>query len=257
MFFIELKLEILIFFFFFFLVLEKVRYYYNQKDYYIRHDSSNLLIMFFNTLIFNSLFTYIYFLITSSNIFKKYGVFQILKMNYLIQGIIIILLLDLWTYFWHRLNHEIKFLSKFHRVHHTDTMMNVTTAVRFHFIEFLLSFLFKALIILILGISLKYLIVYEIIMNICVYFHHSNIKINKRLDNILNKVIVTPYMHRVHHSIIKNERNSNYSALFCIWDKIFNTYVYREDIENITFGVEKYQDKKYDTFIYMLLTPFK
>ncbi|TDT71763.1 fatty acid hydroxylase family protein [Hypnocyclicus thermotrophus] len=257
MFIIELKLEILIFFFFSFLIFEKINYYYNQGNSFLKHDKSNLAIMLFNTIIFNSFFNYVFFLTTSSRLFRKYGVFQILKINYIIKGILIILLLDFWTYFWHRLNHEMKFLRKFHKVHHTDTMMNVTTAVRFHFIEFLLSFLMKTLIILILGISLKYLIVYEIIMNICVYFHHSNIKINKKVDNILNKIIVTPYMHRVHHSIIKKERNSNYSALLSIWDKIFNTYTYKEDIQDIIFGLEKYQDKKYDTFIYMLITPFK
>lgn len=254
---VEIKLLIIFIFFLLILTLEKKYPFYKKRLNILKHDASNLAVAAFNLIVFNSLFAYLTIKITSIKAIEKYALFEILSINIIIQGLVTILILDLWTYTWHRLNHQVKFLRRFHKAHHTDTMMNVTTSLRFHFIEFFLSFLSKSIIIALLGINFYHLIVYEIILNLCVYFHHSNINLNKDIDSMLNKLIVTPNMHRFHHSVISKERNSNYSGLLTIWDKLFNSYTYEKEVEKIKFGIPGYLDKKWDSFYNILITPFK
>ena len=147
-----------------------------------------------------------------------------------------ILLLDVWMYAWHLLNHKLDFLWRFHSFHHKDKKMNTTTALRFHTVELLFSYPGKAIVIFIFGINYSSLLIYEILFFTSVIIHHSNIFITERIDNIYRKLFASPMMHRIHHSQKVHETNSNYGALFSFWDVLFNTRIKKASGE-IIFGI--------------------
>ena len=168
-----------------------------------------------------------------------------------------ILLLDAWTYVWHRINHAIPFLWRFHRVHHHDSTMDVTTASRFHTGEIVLSSLFRIGIIVLLGVYLWELVLYETMMFAVVQFHHANIRLPDRVDRVLRVVIVTPNMHKVHHSRWQPETDSNYSALFSFWDRIGRSFRLRDDPSAIEFGLDGWDDDEDQQVMGMLWAPLK
>ncbi len=169
---------------------------------------------------------------------KGIGLLQCIIIPFWIKMLLTIIVLDIWMYTWHRLNHESLFLWKFHRFHHTDEKMNTTTAIRFHILELLLSYPGKAIVCIIAGLQYAPVLIYEILFFIAVVIHHSNIYITPATDKIYRKLFSSPGMHRIHHSINISERNSNYGSVFSIWDKLFRTSVYK-DFNLITFGVKE------------------
>jgi sterol desaturase/sphingolipid hydroxylase (fatty acid hydroxylase superfamily) len=150
-----------------------------------------------------------------------------------------ILLLDAWTYLWHRLNHTVPVLWRFHRLHHSDRQMDVTTANRFHFGEIALSSLLRVPVFALLGCTPVELAVYELLLFAVVQFHHANIGLAPWLDRALRTVIVTPHLHKVHHSIVVAEQNANYSSLFSWWDRLAQTLRISPDLSGIAFGVDE------------------
>lgn len=116
--------------------------------------------------------------------------------------------------------------------------------------------LFKLPFILLMGIPVEALLLYDVIFNINVYFHHSNIRINWSLDTFLSKLIVTPYIHRIHHSLKWKESNSNFSSFLILWDKIFGTFLPQGDISTPKYGIPGYTEEKYQHFSYMIRQPF-
>ena len=154
-----------------------------------------------------------------------------------IAGILAFLILDIYMYFWHRMMHRLPLAWRFHRVHHTDRSMNVSTAYRFHAIEIISSSIPKLALIWWLGISGNFILIYELVFTVIVGLHHSNLRLPESLDRLLAYVILTPHYHRIHHSQLVAETNSNYSSVFIWWDRIFGTYHFRPDIENIQLGV--------------------
>ena len=154
-----------------------------------------------------------------------------------IAGILSFLILDIYMYFWQRMMHKFPLAWRFHRVHHTDRAMNVSTAYRFHAIEIISSSIPKLALIWWLGIAGNFVLIYELVFTIVVALHHSNLRIPASIDRLLASVILTPNYHRIHHSQIVTETNSNYSSVFIWWDRIFGTYHSRPDIDNIQLGV--------------------
>ena len=154
-----------------------------------------------------------------------------------IAGILAFLILDLYMYFWHRAMHAIPFAWRFHRIHHTDRSMNVSTAYRFHPIEIISSSIPKLCLIWWLGISSNFVLIYDLVFTINVALHHSNFRLPASLDRILSLVILTPNYHRIHHSQIVSETNSNYASVLIWWDRIFGTHKSRLDIAKIQLGV--------------------
>ena len=148
-----------------------------------------------------------------------------------------LLLIDIWQYGWHVMNHRWPFLWRFHVVHHADTTMDVTTGLRFHFVETALSTLIRVPVFILLGVQVEHLLMYELVVLPVVLFHHSNIRLPRSLDRVLRWVIVTPGMHWVHHSSIRAETNSNYSSLLSVWDRLFGSYRSRDDIAAVQLGV--------------------
>lgn len=168
-----------------------------------------------------------------------------------------ILLLDLWTYAWHRINHEVPFFWRFHSVHHSDNKMDVTTASRFHLGEIFFSSLFRIPLIALFGVYLWELVLYEIVMFAVVQFHHANVGLSEKYDRWLRILIVTPNMHRVHHSRWQPETDSNYSSLFSFWDRLARTFRLNTKPETIKLGLEQFNSEEHQTIKGMLKTPVR
>ena len=134
-----------------------------------------------------------------------------------------LLILDCWIYWWHRANHEWHVLWRFHEVHHLDEFLDASSALRFHFGEVLLSSLVRAGVILLLGVPLISVVVFETLLALSAMFHHSNLRLPPRLEKALSYLIVTPSIHWVHHHAIRRDTDSNYSALLSVWDRLFRS----------------------------------
>ncbi len=134
-----------------------------------------------------------------------------------------LLILDCWIYWWHRANHEIPVLWRFHEVHHLDEFLDASSALRFHFGEVFLSSLVRASVIFLLGVPLTSVIVFETLLALSAIFHHSNARVPAWLEKPLSWVIVTPSIHWVHHHAIRRDTDSNYSAFLSIWDRLFGS----------------------------------
>lgn len=163
--------------------------------------------------------------------------------------------LDWAYYWWHRLNHVVPLFWRFHHVHHTDLDLDVSTAARFHLGEILLSVPFRAVVALLLGPPVLALLIYELCFEVATLFHHSNSRLPLGVERALNKVVVTPRMHGIHHSIVKRETDSNWSTVFCWWDVLHGTI--RRDIpqHEIIIGMPAFREEL--TVKKLLLLPFQ
>jgi sterol desaturase/sphingolipid hydroxylase (fatty acid hydroxylase superfamily) len=164
--------------------------------------------------------------------------------------------MDLTFYYWHWANHRICLLWRFHNVHHIDPDMDVSTSFRFHFVEILYSTAFRVLQVFVLGIAPLTYVVYETIFACCTMFHHSNVRLPLQLERLMNKVIVTPRMHGIHHSVVKGETNSNYSVIFRWWDLLHRTLILNIPQSLIRIGVPGYQQIKDNRLWTLLGMPF-
>jgi sterol desaturase/sphingolipid hydroxylase (fatty acid hydroxylase superfamily) len=131
---------------------------------------------------------------------------------------------DFWDYWMHRANHSIPPLWRFHRAHHSDMEIDVTNAARFHIGELFISNCSKCLMILVWGPSLAGLVAFDVLLNVCSQFHHSNINLPLRIQDALEKVVVTPRMHRCHHALHADCFNTNFATFFSWWDRLFGSY---------------------------------
>ena len=165
-----------------------------------------------------------------------------------------LVLLDCAIYWWHRINHEIPFLWRFHQVHHLDEFLDTTSAVRFHFGEVILSALFRMIIIILFGIDLISVIIFEIVLLVATIFHHSNIAITRSLERGLGLLIITPALHWVHHHAKQADTDSNYGTVLSVWDRLFRTRSKTTRDPNMRIGVEGTGEK---SFLALLLAPFQ
>jgi sterol desaturase/sphingolipid hydroxylase (fatty acid hydroxylase superfamily) len=167
-----------------------------------------------------------------------------------------ILLMDLTFYYWHRANHRIGVLWRFHNVHHIDPDLDVSTSFRFHFGEITYSTVFRVLQMLLIGADPMTYVIYETVFNAETMFHHSNIRLPLKMERWLNKVIVTPRMHGIHHSAVGRETNSNYSVIFPWWDRLNRTLVLNVPQSSIRIGVPGYLEEQDNRFRNLLIMPF-
>jgi sterol desaturase/sphingolipid hydroxylase (fatty acid hydroxylase superfamily) len=226
-----------------------------------RHALRNLLIGGLNALMVAGVFVGLWLLASVWASENRFGLLHwmedILSLPVWIHAAGAILLLDAWTYAWHRMNHEIPFFWRFHKVHHSDHKMDVTTASRFHFGEIFFSSVLRLPLIVLFGVYFWELVLYEILMFAVVQFHHANIGLSERVDRMLRVVIVTPNMHRVHHSRWQPETDSNYSSLFSFWDRLARTFRINEAPETIKLGLENMDDEGSQSVTGMFKTPMK
>jgi len=169
-----------------------------------------------------------------------------------------ILTLDFVIYLQHRMFHFVPIFWRVHMVHHTDQDIDVTTAVRFHPLEIILSLLIKFTAVAAIGAPPLSVLIFEIILNGASMFNHGNIKIPLSFDHVIRMVLVTPDMHRVHHSVIVRETNSNYGFSFSWWDRLFGTYIAQpqEGHDKMKIGLNGYHDDRSLKLSALLAMPF-
>ena len=173
-----------------------------------------------------------------------------------IKFVIAFLLLDYSNYFWHIVLHKMPIMWRFHLVHHTDLDLDITTSFRFHFGELIGSVFFRGAAVILIGISPLMVLIYEISFDASNQFQHSNLKIPFRLEKALNKILVTPRMHGIHHSMKKRETDSNYSIIFSFWDRLHGTINLNVRQDEVVTGVPVYPDAKELTTVNLLKLPF-
>ena len=200
-----------------------------------KHDAINILVGLLNLVLVFTGGYYFQQFIEFTNA-RHFGILQLLQMPFFIELIVGVLFIDCFLYWWHRINHLVPFFWYFHKFHHKDEKMNSTTAVRFHTGELILSYVVKIILFPLLGVSLGSVLLHAFILFPVILFHHSNIKISMEKDLFLRKFFVTPQMHRLHHSVIKFDTDSNYSSILPYWDMIFKTYHKKTD-KPVKFGI--------------------
>jgi sterol desaturase/sphingolipid hydroxylase (fatty acid hydroxylase superfamily) len=191
---------------------------------------------------------------TSENAF---GLLRVIPLPFIAEFVLGFLLMDLTFYYWHRANHSIPFFWRFHNVHHVDPDLDVSTSFRFHFGEVLYSLGFRALQVSLIGIPLLTYLVYELVFQCATMFHHSNVRLPLYVERWLNKIIVTPRMHGIHHSIVKHETNSNYSVIFRWWDLMHGTLRLQVKQSDVVIGVPAYLEPQDNKFLSLLILPFR
>ncbi len=219
------------------------------------HGLTNIVMAVINTLLIVALFLAAWTWASSLAGDNGWGLLNWIDGPIWFSALIAILLFDLFTYWFHRFSHRVPFLWRFHRVHHSDPQMDVTTANRFHFGEIIISSVLRIGAILVIGAEMWHLALYEAIMFPVVQFHHANIALPPRLDRFLRLFIATPAMHKVHHSRLQPETDSNYTSLLSIWDRIFRSFRTRKDLHAIELGLDGYDGSAKQNLIGLLKTP--
>lgn len=235
---------------------ESLQPFLEQRRGRLSHAVHNLAISIFNTTLLSLMFGAMTAGVaawTSRNHLGLLNYFELGWWNHLALAVV---LQDAWMYVWHRANHRIAFLWRFHRMHHSDNAMDVTTATRFHIGEHIGASLLRFALIPLMGLNILDLVIYQTLVVGMTMFHHANISIG-RWDYYLNCVFVTPFMHKIHHSRVPRETNSNYSTLFSFWDRLAFSLRGRDDCSTIQFGLHGYEDPKWQTFLMMLKTPLR
>ncbi|MDO8290222.1 MAG: sterol desaturase family protein [Parvibaculum sp.] len=186
------------------------------------------------------------------------GLFHIIEVPPLLSILIAIIALDALVYLQHRLMHRFDILWRLHKVHHADMALDVTTALRFHPLEIFLSMLLKMAFVAALGAPPLGVLIFEVLLNACAMFNHANLELGATANRILRRIIVTPDMHRSHHSVEPDEQNKNFGFNLSLWDRIFATYqeVDKADLAQMRLGLADCPEPKPNQFIWSLILPF-
>lgn len=186
-----------------------------------------------------------------------WGILNLISAPFWIELIIAVLALDCLVYAQHVATHKIPVLWRLHKIHHADRDIDVTTGARFHPVEIILSMVFKLGCVVALGPSAAAVILFEVILNACAMFNHSNVRLAPSLDRALRLFIVTPDVHRVHHSVHQDETDSNYGFFLTVWDRLFGTYRAqpRDGHDGMVIGLSEYQTEKPAHLVWSILAP--
>ena len=190
---------------------------------------------------------------------RGWGLMPLAGMTGIAAGILGFLLLDLAIYLQHRVFHHVPWLWRLHRMHHSDTELDVTSGFRFHPVEILLSMLIKGGVIIALGVPAPAVLVFEIMLNGTSLFNHANVRLPARLEKALRRIIVTPAMHRIHHSIEQLETDSNFGFNLPWWDRLFGTYTPepRAGFDAMTLGLESFRDPAEQRIDHLVMQPLR
>ena len=221
---------------------------------------NNLGLVFFNSFLLRVLFPAAAVGVAAFASEQGWGLLNYYEVPFLLAVVSSVIVMDFIIYLQHVLVHAVPLLWRLHRVHHADVDFDVTTGARFHPIEIILSMLIKFATIVVLGPPVVAVVLFEIILNATAMFNHSNIRLPSGLDKRLRLLLVTPDMHRVHHSTEDDEANSNFGFSLPWWDRLFGTYrdQPRGGHEGMTIGIRKYREpKQVAWFIGMMTLPFK
>ncbi|MFM7419128.1 MAG: sterol desaturase family protein [Alphaproteobacteria bacterium] len=187
------------------------------------------------------------------------GLLRWLGVNEFLGGILAVLLLDMLIYFQHRVFHALPILWRLHRVHHADTELDASSGLRFHPIEILLSMGIKMAAVVALGAPAEAVLVFEVLLNATAMFNHSNVALPLWLDRVLRWVLVTPDMHRVHHSVVHAETDSNFGFCLSVWDRIFGTHIPEPAAGQLgmVIGIDEFRADEEQRLDRLLTQPFR
>ena len=225
----------------------------------LRRWPSNIAIVALNTAVVRLVFPTAAVGIAFAAAESGWGLFNVTDLPLWADVVLAVVMLDFSIYLQHVLVHAVPALWRLHRLHHADLDYDVTTGARFHPIEILLSMVLKLMVVGAIGAPALAVVIFEVILNAAAMFNHGNVRIPERLDRVLRWFIVTPDMHRVHHSVIQNETNSNFGFNLPWWDRLFGTYIAQPKggHEGMTIGIEQFRDRSDLRLDQMLIQPFR
>ena len=189
---------------------------------------------------------------------RDWGVFNVASFPLWLSVPLSVVALDLAIYGQHVVFHKVPALWRLHRMHHSDVDIDATTGIRFHPLEIALSMVFKMAVIVGLGAPALAVLIFEVLLNATSMFNHGNVRIPKAIDRLLRAAIVTPDMHRVHHSVHRDETDSNYGFNLSVWDRLFRTYRAqpRDGHESMTIGLSEFREPSEYGLPRLLIQPF-
>jgi sterol desaturase/sphingolipid hydroxylase (fatty acid hydroxylase superfamily) len=221
--------------------------------------ASNLALVVLNSVLLRLLFPAAAVGVAAFVAERGAGLFNIFAVPYPLAIVLSLLVLDLAIYLQHLMFHAMPILWRVHRMHHADLDFDVTTGARFHPLEMILSMLIKFAVILLLGPPVLAVLIFEVLLNAMAMFNHSNVRIPQPWDRALRWLMVTPDMHRVHHSIDAPEHNSNFGFNLPWWDRLFGTYCAQPEAghERMIIGIKQFRSQRDLWLDQMLLEPFR
>jgi sterol desaturase/sphingolipid hydroxylase (fatty acid hydroxylase superfamily) len=223
----------------------------------LRHGVRNLAVAAVNAVLIMLVITGLITFAASESARLGTGLLHLVSLPAALHAVLAFLILDAWMYWWHRLNHRVPFLWRFHRMHHSDPAMDVTTANRFHPGEILLSAGLRIALVFAAGIPLTVVLVYDLVQSPLIAFHHANIHLPPAADRLIRFFIVSPFMHKVHHSRIQAETDSNYTSVLSVWDRLFGSYRESPSPRSIRFGLDGMDGEVWQNVPGMLSTPVR
>lgn len=224
----------------------------------LKHWIVNLSLVALGSIVVRFLLPMTPFQLAQNGEISHFGILNQLDISQMTKVLIAIVVLDLVVYFQHVMFHAVPLLWKLHMVHHADIDYDVTTGGRFHPVEIFISAWIKIGAVYLLGAPAVSVVLFEVILNGTAMFNHSNVRLPLGLDRVLRLFLVTPDMHRVHHSIIPSETNSNFGFNFPFWDRFWGTYKAHPDLgqTGMTIGLSQFRDSRVVNFLWMLKAPF-
>ena len=240
----------------FFLVLELLVPYRPSSVSKVTRWINNIALTVFNSLILQLVFAGAVVRIAMYVSTHRLGVLNMVELPAWVELLVTVAFMDFMLFIWHLLNHEVPFIWRFHRVHHSDLNMDVSTATRFHIGELAISAVIKISLIFFLGASPLGVLIFESALVLCAQFHHSSLKVPRWFETIFWILFVPPSMHRIHHSVVIKERNTNYGTIFSTWDRWLGTLLTGVDQKRLLIGVGAYQKPEELNFHHLLAMPF-
>lgn len=239
----------------FFWMVELAVPLFNFKYNKFKHAGLNIFFTL-TTIVINFLFALIMVKVSDWTLQQKFGLLQILTINPWLEAIIGLLFLDFIGAYWvHRIEHKVKFLWKFHMVHHADTQVDTTTGNRHHPGESVVRAVFAIIAVFVLGTPMWIVMLYQSLSVVLTQFNHANIKIPKWFDQSFGYIIVSPNMHRIHHHFKRPQTDSNYGNIFSFWDRLLGTYN-DTPMNEIIYGLDVMDNAKDTSLAYQLKAPF-
>jgi sterol desaturase/sphingolipid hydroxylase (fatty acid hydroxylase superfamily) len=187
---------------------------------------------------------------------RRHGLLKIVRLPLWMEVALAVILMDYTLYLWHVLTHKVPLLWRFHVAHHVDLDLDASTALRFHFGELAISTAWRACQVRLIGVSPLSLSVWQTLLLLSVLFHHSNVRLPARAERLLNRLLVTPRMHGIHHSVVRAETDSNWSSGLALWDWLHGTLRLDVPQEQITIGVPAFRDPEDVELLEVLGMPF-
>ncbi len=217
-------------------VLESVMPFFQNRQHRYKHALVNVSVATLNALISSAMTAGA--LVVLSYIRPHWQGLKGLIENPFLASAVLVVCFDLWAYIWHRLNHAVPLLWRFHRFHHADAEMDVTTGFRFHPIEIMLSDILRLPVLALLGMGAFEILLYNLLSFPIILMHHSNVALPSPLDRLLSYVVPSPNVHRLHHSANPAESNMNFGSMFSVWDRLFRSLIWRGNLKSLRLGVE-------------------